>query len=143
MMAAVQAGSCLCGDCSFTARPKHDAGVCHCAMCRKWSGGMFISVESETPLEFVTGAPVSVYPSSAWGERLFCGRCGGHLAWRAKDGHATYVSIQCFADPAQFELTQQIFIDCKPGNYTIANKTQTMTEAEFMAMVAPSTEGNA
>ena len=143
MMAAVQTGSCLCGDCSFTARPKHDAGVCHCAMCRKWSGGMFISVEGETPLEFVTGAPVSVYPSSAWGERLFCGRCGGHLAWRAKDGHATYVSIQCFADPAQFELTQQIFIDCKPGNYTIANKTQTMTEAEFMAMVAPSTEGNA
>ncbi|MFT3689800.1 GFA family protein [Paenirhodobacter sp.] len=141
-MAAVQTGTCLCGDCSFTARPKADAGVCHCAMCRKWSGGIYISVESETPLEFAAGAPIRIYPSSEWGERLFCGHCGSSLAWRTRDGAATHVSIQCFADPAQFNLTQQIYIDCKPGNYALANTTQTMTEAEVLAMVMP-TEGNA
>ena len=38
-------GSCVCGAVRFTiTTPIKETGACHCGMCRKWSGGVFMSV---------------------------------------------------------------------------------------------------
>jgi len=137
-------GSCMCGACTFTATPKADeAGACHCGMCRKFSGGVFIVVDCSGTLEFAKDAPITRFQSSPWGERVFCSRCGSSLAWQSRDGHIAVASVQAFADPGRFPVTREIFIDCKPGSYALAGDTATMTEAEFLAQYAPGPEGGA
>ncbi|WBU53662.1 GFA family protein [Paracoccus sp. SCSIO 75233] len=138
----VQTGSCLCGACQVTADLKAEAGVCHCGMCRKWTGGIFIGVESSGPVSFNDDAPLGVYRASEWGERVFCRDCGSSLIWRTQDGtsHIT-VSVQLFDDPGSFPVTSEIFIDRKPDSYSLAGARHTMTEAEVMAMFAPKEEG--
>ena len=40
-----RAGSCVCGAVRFTVTsPITETGACHCGMCRKWTGGVFLSV---------------------------------------------------------------------------------------------------
>lgn len=134
-------GSCLCGACAFTAEPEDDAGVCHCGMCRKWSGGMFMAVGCGDTLEFAPGAPVEAFKSSEWGKRLFCRICGAPLAWQSADGGHSAVSIQAFEDPGRFAIASEIFYDEKPGNYALAGDTHKMTGAEVIALYAPQSEG--
>ncbi len=130
-------GACLCGASTFTATPAHDeAGVCHCSMCRRFSGGMFIVTDCSGAFEFDEGAPVTRYQSSEWGERAFCSRCGSSLAWLSRDGKMAFASVQAFPEPGRFPVKHELFIDCKPGSYGLAGETTTMTEAEFMAQYA-------
>jgi hypothetical protein len=135
-MGGAQSGSCLCGACRFTAVPEHGAHVCHCGNCRKWSGGVFLSVHCGTSVVFNDDAPLVRYQSSAWAERVFCGRCGSSLVWQTLDGSSQIVSIQAFEDPGAFALESQIYIDHKPRNYAFANRTEMMTEAEVIAKYA-------
>ncbi len=134
MSVALQ-GKCLCGACRFTAEPEAEAGACHCGMCRQWSGGVFLGVACAA-LSFDAGAPVKVYGSSDWGERVFCGECGSNLAWRSKDGKTAIVSIQAFPDPGAFPVVSEIFVDSKPASYALAGDTKKLTGAEVMAMFA-------
>jgi len=132
-------GRCLCGACRFTATPSpgHSAGVCHCSMCRRWSGGIFLSVPCGDSVEFEDDAPLLVYDSSDWGQRVSCSACGSTLVWRTKDRSMNQVSIQAFDDPGQFEIGMEIFVDDKPASYGLSNETTKMTGAEVMAMFAP------
>ncbi len=141
-MAKVQlSGSCLCGKCNFEAEADTaTGGACHCGMCRKWSGGILTTVECGSSVKFADGAPTGTYRASEWGERIFCRGCGSSLVWQTQDGNYQHVSMQAFDDPEQFDLTMQVFIDQKPGNYALANETKTMTEAEVFAMFAPTPE---
>ena len=135
-------GSCMCGACTFTAMPVlATAGACHCRMCQKWAGGIFLAVDCGRSVQFAEGAPVQSYKGSRWAERLFCGTCGSSLVWQTQDGANQHVSIQCFDDPGQFPVDSEIFIDRKPSNYALAGDHKTMTEAEVFAMFAPETEG--
>jgi len=135
---AALAGSCMCGAVTFTATPTGEgSGACHCGMCRKWSGGMFLSVDCGTSVAFADGAPVGSYKGSEWGERLFCTKCGSSILWQTQDGANQHVSIQAFDDPGQFEIGVQLFIDRKPGNYALSNQTRVLTEAEVYAAHAP------
>jgi hypothetical protein len=129
-------GSCLCGACRFTAMPEHGAHACHCGNCRKWSGGIFLSVHCGTSVRFNDGAPLVRYASSDWAERVFCGRCGSSLVWQMKDGSSQIVSIQAFDVPGDFEVVSQIYVDKKPANYALANRTEMLTEAEVIAKYA-------
>ncbi|MBB6260156.1 hypothetical protein FHS77_000680 [Paenochrobactrum gallinarii] len=130
-------GRCLCGSVRFSAKPESDEmGTCHCSMCRRWSGGTFMSVACGDSLEISNDADLGLYRSSEWGERGFCKSCGSTLMWRMLDGSHSYVSIQAFENPAQFRFTTEIFIDKKPDNYAFANDTSKMTEAEFLAAYA-------
>ncbi len=139
-MSDVLRGACLCGACGFAAEPGSLAGACHCGMCRKWTGGIFLSVDCGSSVRFDEGAPVASYRGSAWGERIFCARCGSSILWQTRDGSHQHVSIQAFGDPGRFELGVQVFIDRKPANYALSNQTDMMTEAEIYAIYAPETE---
>lgn len=129
-------GSCLCGACRFTAVPEHGAHACHCGNCRKWSGGIFLSVHCGTSVVFEDDAPVTRHASSDWAERVFCARCGSSLIWQMRDGSSQIVSIQAFDAPGEFVLQSQIYTDHKPGNYALANQTEMLTEADVVAKYA-------
>jgi hypothetical protein len=127
-------GQCLCGAVRFKAAPsKAEMDVCHCSMCRRWSGGVFMAVDCGNSLEIVDGTELAVYRSSDWGERGFCRQCGSSLFWRGVDDGHVAVSIQAFDDPGRFEFVEEIFIDEKPDNYAFVNDTRKKTGAEVFA----------
>lgn len=130
-------GRCMCGACTFTAVPsKMESGACHCEMCRKWAGGVFLAV-SVSAMTFDDAAPIRVFDSSAWGERVFCGTCGSTLVWRTKDLSHQSVAAPAFDDQGAFPVTSEIFIDSKPATFDLAGDHLRMTQAEVMAKYAP------
>lgn len=134
-VAATEQGQCLCGAVRFTAKiGAREIGVCHCSMCRRWSGGVFLAVECES-VSFEDDSHLGVFSSSEWGERCFCTSCGSTLMWRSKNGSHIEVSVQTFDDPSSFRFVSQIFIDEKPTSYSFAEATRTMTGPEFIAMI--------
>ena len=140
-MSSEQSGRCLCGSVRFRATPKKPVmGVCHCGMCRRWSGGTMMAVECEAPVTFDSDETLGVYVSSDWGERLFCAKCGSSLMWRTRDGTHVSVSAHALEDSGQFRLAYEIFVDEKPANYAFANETKKMTGAEVFEMVTAGKE---
>ncbi len=129
-------GQCLCGDVKFTAEPlEPHVEVCHCIMCRRWSGGIFLGVNCGSSVEVEDDKSLKAFRSSEWGERLFCSTCGTSLFWRSVQDRMTVVSMQAFENPEPFALTKEIFIDEKPANYDFSNKTHHMTGKEFLASI--------
>jgi hypothetical protein len=110
--------------------------ACHCGMCRRWSGGVFMAVDCGNSLQIMEGADLAVYRSSAWGERGFCRQCGSSLFWRGVDDSHVAVSIQAFEDPGRFEFVEEIFIDEKPVSYAFVNNTRKRMGAEVFAAFA-------
>ena len=127
-------GQCLCGAVKFTATPAAmEMGVCHCSMCRRWSGGVFMAVDCGTSVVLDDPSQLGVYKSSGYGERCFCKACGSTLFWRMQDGSANVVAAQAFDDPSGFALVSEIFTDEQPATYAFANHTKRQTGAEFFA----------
>jgi hypothetical protein len=132
-MTSPLSGHCLCGAVTFTATPERmEMGICHCAMCRRWTGGAFMAVTCED-VRVADESQFGVYKSSSYGERCFCKACGTTLFWRMADGSHTAVSAQAFDDPSQVPLTSEIFTDEQPANYAFANQTTRMTGPEVIA----------
>ncbi|MEM9495071.1 MAG: GFA family protein [Pseudomonadota bacterium] len=127
-------GQCLCGAVKFKATPKEsEMGVCHCAMCQRWAGGVFMAVSCGVSVEIEDETQLGVYQSSDWGERCFCKVCGSTLFWRMRDGTNTAVSAAAFEDSANFAFTSEIFIDEKPSTYEFANVTKQQAGPEVIA----------
>lgn len=126
-------GQCLCGAIHLTLS-LDDASVsaCHCSMCRKWSGGPLMVVHSAQPLRF-SGAQPTVYDSSDWAQRGFCGTCGTHLFYRLKAGGFDAVPVGVLDGDNDWTMNLQVYIDEKPAYYCFANQTQTLTGAEVVA----------
>lgn len=140
-MADRLSGSCLCGSVKFTAEPaKADMIVCHCGMCRNWSGGAWMAVDCGSSVKVEDDSTLGVFVSSDYGERVFCKSCGSSLFWRMRDGSHTSVAAQAFDDPSQFKFVSEIFVDEQPGNYAFSNETQRMTGPEVFALYAPNQE---
>ncbi|GKX59897.1 GFA family protein [Leminorella grimontii] len=134
-------GRCLCGNVGITAaKMSRSVGVCHCGMCRKWSGGPFLAVDCGTEVTFSGEEHVGVFRSSEWAERGFCKICGTSLFYRLMHNGQYEIPVGLFDDARRLALTMQIFTDRKPDYYDFANKTEMMTEAEVFAMFAPPDE---
>lgn len=134
-------GGCLCGAVRFSTRVEPHMHVCHCGFCRRWSGGAFMAVMT-SGLEIENEAALGVYPSSEYGERVFCKTCGSSLFWRMQDGSAAAVSLQALDDPAGVVFEEEIFIDKKPALYAFADGARRLTGYEFFARVAGSQEAS-
>ncbi len=130
-------GSCLCGAVRFTAKKvSKNIGACHCGMCGKWGGGPFMAVDCGTDVSFEGGEHISVFNSSEWAERGFCGKCGSHLFYRMKKKNMHIMPAGLFDDDIDFVFGHQVFIDEKPLFYQFANKTKDMTGEELFAQFA-------
>ena len=127
-------GSCLCGAIKVAAKtmdPK--VGACHCNMCRKWTGGVFLVVDCKKEVEFSGKENITTFSSSDWAERGFCSKCGTHLFYRLKESNQHFMSPELFDDNTKFHFSHQIFIEEKPEYYAFANETENMTGEEVFA----------
>jgi hypothetical protein len=135
-------GGCLCGAVRFAAVPqKREMDVCHCGMCRRWSGGVFMAVPcGEVAVD--DESQLGSYVSSDWGMRQFCRNCGSSLFWRLREGgdHVA-VAFQSFDDVSSFQFLEEIFIDEKPALYAFAGERPRLTGADVMARFQAQQEG--
>lgn len=131
-----QSGQCLCGAVRFTAAPHGGMHACHCILCRRWSGGVFLSVECGDSVEVEDPTALQTFVSSEWAERQSCRTCGSSLFWRMREGGLTAVSIQAFDDPSAFGFKDEIFIDQKPSTYAFAGDRPRLTGEEVFAQFA-------
>jgi hypothetical protein len=133
-------GSCLCGAVSFEADPaERHSDACHCEMCRRWTGGPFISVPvAREALRWEGAEAIEVYRSSDWAERAFCRRCGSTLYYHAtiEGPHERMFSLALglFDEPDALPLASEIYIDSKPAAYAFAGERKRMTKAEVESM---------
>lgn len=133
-----KSAGCLCGGVRFEVTCEvTETGACHCAMCRKSSGGIFLGVQvAGDKVTFSTDETRAVYTSSPWAERGFCRQCGSTLYYRVTapgEHHGTYhLALGAFDDPDGIVLTGEIYIDKKPDGYAFAGETNKMTEADVM-----------
>ena len=141
-------GGCLCGAVRFTLhqRPKQ-IDVCHCSMCRKFSGGIELGLDADpSKIDWQGEDNIRVYASSEWAERSFCRICGSGLFWRtrAKDWEDEPLFGLCAGaidDLGDLKLKTEIYIDQKPDGYAFAGNTITKTKSEVEASYATPEEG--
>ena len=134
-------GHCLCGAVRITLPegPK-TVGICHCGMCRRWSGGPTLAIEAGKEVEIDGREHIGTYRSSDWAERAFCKVCGCNLYYRLVEAGSYAVCAGLLEDQNDLSLTSQIFIDEKPDFYSFANETTNLTGAEVFALYAPDPE---
>lgn len=137
-----RSGSCLCGAVTFKIEnAPTKVGACHCGMCRKWSGGVYLALHlTKDQVSFDGADHIECYRSSDWAERGFCRTCGGNLFYRVTapgpnegDLHLGFGTLD---DQSGMTLQEEIFIDLKPDAYSFAADTATMTEAQMLALFA-------
>ncbi|MBL4826408.1 MAG: GFA family protein [Spongiibacteraceae bacterium] len=102
-------------------------------MCRNWGGGPFLGVDCASDVEFNGYDNITVFDSSAWGERGFCKACGSHLFYRLKESNQYIVPVGLFENTDAFVLDHQVFIEEKPEFYCFSNETKNMTGEELFA----------
>lgn len=128
-------GRCLCGAATLSATLADGTmSACHCAMCRRWTSGPFLSLAIRPEsLSLGDDAAIGVYASSPEAERGFCRICGSTLFWRASDGSSADVSAHVVDDPGRYPFATEIYIEEKPANYAFAQVGRSLTGAEWRA----------
>ncbi|MEL6320885.1 MAG: GFA family protein, partial [Cyanobacteria bacterium J06626_14] len=106
-------GQCLCGAITVKTPDKKTIDACHCSMCRRWGGGPALGVSCGTDVQIDGTDTIKVYQSSEWAERGFCRECGTHIFYRLLATSEYFLPAGLFQDDAEFEFTEQIFIDRK------------------------------
>ena len=126
-------GHCLCGKVEFEIKILNKFfNSCHCSMCRLWSGGPSLSVDTMDGIHFTSDEYIKIYNSSEWAERGFCNQCGTHLFYKLKNGTYCNVPLGLLKNQSEFKFKSQIFIDHKPNCYNFSNKTEMYTEMEVL-----------
>jgi len=128
-------GKCLCGSIEVVADKHEDISLCHCSMCRRWTGGPMFAVHCGTQVSF-SGAEPSTFRSSDWAERGFCSQCGTHLFYHLLP-NGDYILPAGLFQEQNFKLTSEIFIDEKPAFYEFRNETRKLTGQQVFEQFAP------
>ena len=128
----MRSGQCLCGSVRMTAETvEAEIGACHCQMCQRWSGGIFLTATARG-VKFEGMENISRYRSSKWAERGFCRKCGSLLFYRLLDTDEYEICVGIFDDQSDFALSGEIFIDRKPGAYALSGDHPRLTEAQTL-----------
>lgn len=123
----------------FTATIKDRVTACHCGMCRRWSGGVFLTVSTEG-ISWEGESLISTYTSSPWAERGFCRTCGTNLFYRVtapgKLHGMTALMFGAIDDAEGLEIATELFIDRKPATYALVGQAdhKCLTESEVLAL---------
>ena len=127
------AGRCLCGAVTFEAEGvEQGMHVCHCSMCRRWSGGPTFATGVGS-VAFQGETNIGRFDSSAWAERGFCKRCGSSLFYRLKQTDHYILHMGTFDNQDAFTISSEIYVDDKPAGYDLAGVHPRLTGEEFMA----------
>lgn len=129
-------GHCLCGAVTVDVAGSHDPrpGACHCRMCQRWSGGLFLCFNADASGVTVQG-PVTRHASSDFAERAFCSVCGSHLWMRDTGPDATdYELMPGLFDAAQdWPLRSEVYSDRAMASIRLQGEHRRATQAEYEA----------
>ena len=131
-------GHCLCGAVTVTVAGSHDprVGACHCRMCQRWSGGLFLCFTADASAVTVSG-DVTRYRSSSFAERAFCPRCGSHLWFNDVDRGGQPRSYELmpglFDAACSWPLRSEIYVDRAMACVHLAGEHRRKTRAEYEA----------
>jgi hypothetical protein len=128
-------GHCLCGGVAFTLSEPGPISACHCRMCQRWTGSVFIDMMVEDDqIEFQRDDTLAWYNSSDWAQRGFCVNCGSSLFYRMKhDGAHWAVLVGSLDIPPGQTISEEIFVDEKPDLYDLAGDRPRLTGAQTIA----------
>lgn len=146
MSATATNGHCLCGAVRYTlASAPTEYGACHCEMCRRWSGGVELGIQTNADQVTFEGADhIRTYKSSEWAERAFCDTCGSALYWKltAPGPHQGMLSLSAGSLDSLdgLTMTHEVYIDAKPAGHAFAGDTHKMTEADVLKLVGAAPE---
>ena len=140
MASEARTGGCLCGAVRFTSRlTRSSFGVCHCQMCRRWTGSALMAITVPEADVVWTGADrIAKRQTSAWAERAWCKDCGSGLFYRitAKGPMSDNLELPLgiLDDADGLTLVNEIYIDEKPDSFAYAGEGRTvLTRAEVHA----------
>ena len=126
-------GRCLCGAVTITVAG-HDPriGACHCRMCQRWTGGLFLCFDAPADGVSVRG-PVTRHASSGIAERAFCATCGTHLWMRdTTDSRANLDLMPGLFDAARdWPLRSEIYVDQALAAIRLGGDHRRLTGAEY------------
>ena len=90
------------------------ADICHCRMCQKAGGNLFMAAAGVARQDFAwtAGAPAT-WQSSQIAERGFCSQCGTPLSFRYLSRERISVTTGSLDDPARARPTSQIGIESR------------------------------
>ena len=129
-------GTCLCGAVRITIDGAHDPrpGACHCRMCQRWTGGVFLCFEAAANAVTVEGN-VMRYSSSDFAERAFCPHCGTHLWMRNTDATAPAYELMpgLFEDILSAPLRSEIYTDSAMASIALGGDHPRATAAQYKA----------
>ena len=125
-------GHCLCGDVRISVA-KADAHVsgCHCAMCRRWTGGVQFGFAA-APADVTVSGDVARYQSSTFAERAFCPRCGSHL-WLRDSGEDYEFVPGIFEGAKDFPLVREVYADRAFAYAHLAGDHPKISRADYEA----------
>jgi len=98
-------GGCLCGAIRYESdQPPYQVGYCHCDMCKKSLGNIFMTAAffKHEHFRFVSEEP-NWYASSTVAKRGFCARCGSPVAWQHSEADQISISVGTLDSPEKFE----------------------------------------
>ena len=133
-MTGVLTGHCLCGAVTVRIAGAHDPrpGACHCRMCQRWSGGLFLCFNADAAGVTVAG-PVTQFASSSFAERAFCTLCGSHLWIRDTTPGAISYDLMpgLFDDAQEWPLRSEVYADCAMASVQLKGDHRRATRAEY------------
>ena len=136
-------GHCLCGKVRVSIPElSEEITVCHCHMCQKFFGGLFLSLAGVLPqdVEINGEEQIQRYLSSEWAERGFCKQCGSSLFYHSLADDEYYFPAGLFAEIDQAKLTTEIFYDQKPAFFHFKEPTEKLTEEAFLQKLFPDSD---
>ncbi len=127
-------GHCLCGAVTIRVSGAHDPrpGACHCRMCQRWSGGLFLCFNADAVGVMVDG-PVTRFASSDFAERAFCSVCGSHLWMRnTSPVLGAYELMPGLFDAVLTQpLRSEVYADCAMTSVQLGGDHRRATQAEY------------
>ncbi len=129
-------GRCLCGAVTIRVNGLHDPrpGACHCRMCQRWSGGLFLCFYAAEDAVTVEG-PVTRFASTAFAERAFCATCGSHLWMRDLEGEGSGYDLMpgLFDEARDWPMRSEIYTDRAMASIRLEGGHNRATRAEYEA----------
>jgi hypothetical protein len=132
MTGAQITGHCLCGAVTVRVAGPHDPrpGACHCRMCQRWSGGLFLCFNADASGVSVDG-PVTRFASSDFAERAFCSVCGSHLWMRDIKGQSYELMPGLFDSVRNQPLRSEVYSDRAMASVRLQGDHRRATQAEY------------
>jgi hypothetical protein len=127
-------GHCLCGAVTIRVAGGHDPrpGACHCRMCQRWSGGLFLCFNADEDGVTVDG-PVTRFASSDFAERAFCSVCGSHMWMRDHTGKSYELMPGLFDVARDWPLRSEVYADRAMASVRLGGDHRRATQAEYEA----------